>query len=1466
MSIFSNFNNQGLDNDAAFEEMCCQLFETWGARTMQFDSNWEYLDIRGSGGDGGIEAFWHNVENDRYIGIQAKWFAKTITKSQYKQLRDSIETAMKLRPTLTQYIVCIPHNLTSLRSTKGDTVSLGEESTWKTFRDGIAQTYTSLEILLWDEHYIGNLLQEPANEGRWRFWFERSAVNPDLFRLALAETIEGLKNRYIPEMTDNGELAIFLDNFFGTTKSRSLTIKEIDATLAVCHDLAYVADSFTKVGDGLPKEIKSSAARCHDAVCAYSDALSKWRHMLTAEPYNLVAIDSIVVEYEAIENFEHAVRNLREKRKLTRHTDELIKLIEKFRELPGEYKIYRRMHDSFSHPHCVVVGEQGTGKTCGFANKASEFMNSGQHLPIFICAAGVDDQSGWREVISNALGLSHWNEAELWQALSSSAALLDKQESGISSRAKVAVFVDGLDEKGPPSRWTTLIRQSVAITKEYPRIRFAYSSRPYGIERTHTDGLWECSYRIEDEGDVPACELFDRYIEHYNINLAGSTRYKWMLQTPMELHMFCTAYSGKRIDKEVSTCLTSLVNAETDRLEEEYAARNARAATGLHKSPIRSALIALATEFIADDAPRDRAVICDIIENGCIQHEDVGDIIDFLETHGILATIRQPGATSLSPFIFKYQPGSRHLWDYFMAVVLTETEDAEAADTLLRHGDAAYLYAVLLIEKRGILPIENNGLVDVLGNERVRQLTIDALACANKDIAGKFRQWVFSEMNKDKESLSEIINSIIVQVAEDQEHPLGSAMFDEYMRTFRTPIERDAVWSIPTRSLYSDRYLSFYFERDAVKDLPCLHEDSTWNQMPLLLAWCLTSVSNLRRKHCRNELVLWAVQNPAEYLKLFNHLNDCDDPQMREDLFAIAEEIVCQGETNESLRMRFAKIAYESVFASPDKPGNRDAALRYYGRMLIEKCGTDGIVDSSIVNSCKPPYKANTQSDVLPIYPAAAGANRMSGFEAIHYDLARYVLVDKLESAFGFTYFHTNGERYLTHTQPLAEKSAFEAGIKTPTFEGWVIAAAYQYLINHGYDPDLFVGPIGDNEHRLHGIDRKISNAFGHADHGAQSTVMTVAEKYVWCARNEICGYMADRVPAYKNAWQNDTEGKTCELVRDYSALLDYQSPLFEASVNRAITARAGTIPAFPAEFSCDDDTALCPEKELNDWIISGSANALTALLNYAPNTGISLDGNVTPIAIYASDWSICGKQAQGWAYCGVMKHDEFEKLSESGTVAIDGYDYASAFTASIDAEATYISPVEYMSAPWINDCQNGHERNKTAEVYVAATPLSGSGVDSLTDIGDYWYHFPSKLARDLCGANRTDGVRYFNSDGETIFEDIDYGEPYRKRYQALLADKDKLFDAVKSKNLQLVWYATLQRGGNELANERLQQVKRRFERSWLIWVDTNGEYLSCRISDEYPAPEHICNPLDFIKEPQNKRSSNTDEIEDPSK
>ncbi|WP_040656782.1 hypothetical protein [Olsenella sp. oral taxon 809] len=1447
MSIFDKFNNQGLDDDGAFEELCCQLFETWGVRAMLFDASWEYLDIRGDGGDGGVEAYWHNTNDDSYIGMQAKWFRKTIAKSQYEQIKKSIDTAIKLRPSITQYIICVPHNLTSLRNSKGGTTSLGEEGDWKKFHDNIAQSHPDLELLLWDEHHIGSLLTEPANEGRWHFWFEKSAVNPENVRLALNETIEGLEDRYVPEVTDDGELAIFLDNFFGSTKSRLRIIKDIDAYLDLCHTLSYATDSFVGVGDGLSDELKNSDIKCHDAICAYADSLYVWRQSLMTEPRDLIEIENIAVDYEAIENFESDIQDLKEKHKLTGHVDELIKLIGRFRELPSEYEIRRTMRNTLSCPHCLVIGGQGTGKTCGFASEASSFLGDGKHLPILIRAGDVNDRDGWREIISNALGLAGWTEAELWQALSASAAMHDMRDGGITVRAKVAIFVDGLDERQPASSWTTLIRQGDAITKEYPRIKFAYSSRPHGIERTNTDDLWECFYRIEDSGDVPAWELFDRYIDYYSIDLAGNTRYKWVLRTPMELRMFCAAYGGRRIDKEVSTCLTALVNAEVDRLDKEYAARNARILS-MHETPVGTTLIALASAFLEDDSPRDLKAIGSVVEGAGMQREDVNGMLDFLERYGILATVRHPGATSVSPSIVMYQPGSRHLWDYFMAVVLMETEDATAAEALLRHGDAAYMYAILLIEKRGILPLKSEALVNVLGVDRVHKLTIDALASAEKGAAGKFKQWALDEMARSRESLVDIVNGIVARVADERDHPLGPTMLDEYMRTFPTPAERDRVWSIP-RKMRDDYQLSIYYERDAARHLPRLHKGDAWSQMPLLLAWCLTTVSNLRRRHCRNELVQWALCNPDEYAELFDRLSDCNDPQVREDLFAIAEEVVCQGRVDTETKRRFARTTFNSVFSSPDEPGNRDAALRYYGRTLVEHCCADSTIDSIEIDSCRPPYGTNVGSDALPIYAAAANADRMSGYETINYNLARYVLVDKLERVFGIPQFHTDSGWNSNDALRLVRQSADMAGTNQPSFEGWVISAAYQYLVDHGYDPDVFVGPVGEKGYRLGGIDRKISGSFGSADHGSQSMVMTVAEKYVWCARNEICGFMADRIPVHKTAWQNGTAHETYELARDYSALLSYQSPLFEATVNALSAERADVTPSFPTAFSCDDGNTISSKQELDDWISSSSADDVVALLDHAPNVFLSIEGGVIPISMYASDWGVCGKEARCWSYCGAMDSAELAKLSEAGIVAIDGYDHASAFVAGIDVEATYISPVEYMSAPWINECLEDCERTKIADVHVTATPLSGRGVDGLTDIGDCWYRFPSKLAMGLCGVTRTDGARYYNAHDDVVFEDVDYGEPYRQHYQALLANRNKLFSTLSDRNLHPIWYATLQRSGNRLANERLPQLEARSEVSWLIWVDEDGKYRSCRMSDEYPVPEKTYEPSGVIKE-----------------
>lgn len=1447
MSIFDKFNNHGMGNKEAFEELCCQLFESWGRRQMEYDGRWTYRNIRGAGGDGGIEAYWQNSESDEIIGLQAKWFRKSITPGQYGQIKDSIDTVVELRPNMHLYVVCIPHDLTSTKRGRGKVITRGEDSNWYDFEKKVAKEHPALKLELWDEAEIFNHLQRPENEGRMRFWFEKSLVNPDAISLSLEKTLASLRNRYVPELADDGELSVFLDSFFGTEESRNLLIGDIDKCIRVCRELDKITTSFIAVGSQIPDDIGSSALACKEAISDYAGVLASWRELASFEPDGLRDIEPLGVDYPAIECFESHIQALKSQYKFHGHVDALLRLFDQFRELPSEWELANRMKEAFGSPHCIIIGDQGTGKTCGFANKARELLYSKMHVPIFVKAVDVGLADTWLDVVVSALGLDgSWSEASLWQALSSTAAIGDLNGDSLAIRAKVAILVDGLDENPPASSWAELIRQADAITDDFPRIRFAYSSRRSGIDFDRD--LMGCRYYIDEDGDVPVWKLFDRYIEHYKIDLNGHERYKWMFRTPMELCMFCTAYAGQRITDDVSTCMTGLVDAELDRLEREFRDRRNPSAER-HSTPVRRTLAALASHYLESNAPLERGSIGKVVEESGVDKGIIGEILDFLDEYGILYVSEQPGRSRLSPKTVSYKPGSRHLWDYFMALTLVEDGHCAVADILDNHPDATEMYGILLIEQCHMLPLDFDDLVGVIGMRRARELTFDALAEAEPAATAMFKQWALDEMRRGKEEFFEIVNNVVLQVAFVRDHPLGPSLLDEHLRTYASPALRDVLWAVP-RNLASNEWYAMYNERDAVRHLPRLHSDDTCRQMPLVAAWGLASVSNLRRRHFRNELVEWGLGNPQEFTKLFGMFCDCDDPQIREDMFALAEEIVCMGSPTLEVEAELGRLIQESAFANPDRPGNRDAAVRYYGRILVERCCADGVLDPDVLQLCRPPYVKGDKDVALPVHPEACTSEKMGGYGPISYDLARYVLVDKLESAFGLPLFISKERPESEEVDGLIGLSAIEAGVEIPSFEGWIIAAAYQYLLDHGYDPDVFEGPIGEDGYRKGGIDRDIRGSFGPADHGSKSDVMAVSEKYVWCARNEICGYLADRVPAGKCSWMDDPHQDENGRTLDYSILLSYGSPLFEATITGLREDRADTFPIYPLPFTCDDGDKICNRDDLDCWLDETSPDAAIALLGYAPNVRTSISGDAMAISLFAGDWGLGGKESRVWAYCGIVEQEELDKLSRAKAVAIDGYDNASSFKTSVETgSASYISPIEFMSQPWMGEYGEVHNATKVADVHITAKPLAGEGVDSLTEIGDYWYRFPCTLAMELCGVVRTDGARYINSDGNVVFEDVSFGEPYRREYHALLADKQLLAASLHGKGYKLVWYVTVQRETNSLARERIPGYERRVERSWLLWQDGDGSYFSCPVSEEYPEPERSYEPMGFLKE-----------------
>ena len=157
---WTKFNTHGESSNHAFEVMCNILFETWCKK--EYKEELKYFSfVNGSGGDGGIESYGILNSGD-VIGVQAKWFPDKMESAQFAQIKNSFNTAVKVRSEIKRYIVCIPRDLTSKKITSGGKIAKNtEENKWLELVGQLKATNPSASVELWDETTIQGKLMQP---------------------------------------------------------------------------------------------------------------------------------------------------------------------------------------------------------------------------------------------------------------------------------------------------------------------------------------------------------------------------------------------------------------------------------------------------------------------------------------------------------------------------------------------------------------------------------------------------------------------------------------------------------------------------------------------------------------------------------------------------------------------------------------------------------------------------------------------------------------------------------------------------------------------------------------------------------------------------------------------------------------------------------------------------------------------------------------------------------------------------------------------------------------------------------------------------------------------------------------------------------------------------------------------------------------------------------------------------------
>ena len=160
------------DRRHGFEEFCVQL-----ARRHDAPAGSRFVRIEGAGGDGGVECYWELVGGTKW-GYQSK----LLDRLDKKQLTNSVETALRIHPTLTRYVICLPFDLSGPTGRRGSNQKAKWESYVAEWQQLASDRGLTVSFELWTEsELIDRLIEIDPTGGRLRFWFDQEILGTEWF-------------------------------------------------------------------------------------------------------------------------------------------------------------------------------------------------------------------------------------------------------------------------------------------------------------------------------------------------------------------------------------------------------------------------------------------------------------------------------------------------------------------------------------------------------------------------------------------------------------------------------------------------------------------------------------------------------------------------------------------------------------------------------------------------------------------------------------------------------------------------------------------------------------------------------------------------------------------------------------------------------------------------------------------------------------------------------------------------------------------------------------------------------------------------------------------------------------------------------------------------------------------------------------------------------------------------------------
>ena len=928
----------GTDVRKIFEDLCCFLAE----REPAPDGS-EFKRLAPP--DGGVECL-RRLPDEQEWGWQAKYFRTALNSGRWRQIDESVRSALKSNPRLTRYIVCAPVDRTKAGAAKWS--RLVEQ--WSAIKP-IAYEY-------WGRHELESRLIEDKNHALLKYYFDREFLSAEWADRTVSAAIADAGPRYTPEQNINLSIGKRFQALCGAAEFFS----RLDSLASSMHDHISAATSrpaLDAAGDDFAKLVKII-----DDIVALLTGHAAHRKggipsaRIKEKSHKAKAIISDIASKLADEGRKRGSTEVGQHHEsgvfdTERHW--LQRLYTDLDELTGG-QLSEDM-DIYKTRALLVVGDAGVGKTHLFCDIAQS-RTGRKEMAILLHGSHFYGGPPKEAIIKN-LDLD-CRFSDLLEGL---------DMAGQLAGSRSLLMIDALNEGAGKDMWKRHLGGFLQEIARFPHVALALSVRTSYEPEVIPDNIVESTLRrIVHPGfggrtEAALAMFFDSNgIERPTVPVMAPE-----FSNPLFLTVLCRGLKNKGYTRMPAGVdgITAVYDLFIDSVNDRLSDGSELGISKYHRI-VHKAVDAIARRLVEGNGESLEYTEAYRLLSGLDPAlRNLDRLLDALISEGVLGaySLGPRAGTSTRRVRFAYERMSDNL---IIKSLLDAAATAGGATAMLRTGGALAAYAANPARHRGLVDALSVQLPERFKTELLeaapdaprRQLTesfLDSLLWRSPRSIGGTAVQLVDELLTGRQFPDRVLKALLTH-STNPDSPLNANYLHRQLLGLEMA-DRDSYLAVFLHTDYTHEQhsivasLTSWARKEGHK-----FGDGTVRLAGLALGWFLTASNRPVRDLSTKALVAMFTGREGLLVDVMSEFRGCNDPYVGERLFCAAYGLAMRSRSDEGLRS-IAAYAYDTVFKSRSPPP--DIMLRDYARgiiLLAEHRGVDLDVD---LRMCSPPHNSD---------------------------------------------------------------------------------------------------------------------------------------------------------------------------------------------------------------------------------------------------------------------------------------------------------------------------------------------------------------------------------------------------------------------------------------------------------------------------------------------------------------------------